>query len=114
MPVYASPRDQPGIIQDWTPEIWNDPEDGKNKTMVTVWFRENVEWISPVTGAVYGHFTAHDYMFSVFLQAGHTKCWVHDGLEDIHHIKYIDDHCVQVFMESESYWLQYAGTYVVN
>jgi len=111
---YALARDQPWVIQDHTAGVWTDPEDGKNKTVVTAWFRENVKWISPVTGAVYGPFTAHDYMFSTWLQAGHTKCWIHDSTEDVHHIKYIDDYCVQVFMESESYWLQYVGIYAVN
>jgi hypothetical protein len=111
---YSLARDQPWVIQDWTTTTWFDPEDGKNKTVVTVWFRENVEWISPVTGAVYGNFTSHDFMFSEFLMAGHTKCWTHDDKEDIHHIKIVDDYCVEVFMESESYWLQYVGDYVVN
>jgi hypothetical protein len=111
---YALARDQPWVIQDWSPDVWVDPEDGKTKTVVTVWFRENVKWISPVTGAVYGTFTAHDFMFSEWLIAGHTKAWTHDKKLPIHHIKIIDDYCVQVFMESESYWLQYVGDYVVN
>ena len=111
---YNLGKDQPWVIQDWTPDVWTDPEDGKNKTVVTVWFRENVKWVSPVTGAVYGNFTAHDFAFSEWFIAAYMQAWTHDNKEIIHHIKIIDDYCLQIYMESESYWLQYVGDYVVN
>jgi ABC-type transport system substrate-binding protein len=116
---YSSTTSQPWIAQDWEVDTWTDPEDNKEKTRVTYWFRKDAYWIKPQTGETDGKFTAKDYEFACyyiyaqypFIPEARMGCPHFDKFKDIHHIDIIDDFHVQVYMNITSMWAYLLPTY---
>jgi ABC-type transport system substrate-binding protein len=108
---YDIGRDQPWIVQDWTPTTWVDPDDGLTKTACIYWLRKDVKWVEPVTGNYIRNFTAHDVEFSnMFLYAFPDSAhWI--NAKDVDHIEIVDNYTYVVYFSSESYWFQYAANY---
>lgn len=118
---YNILNDQPFLAQDWTtapggsssvPGTWVDSDDGKIKSVMRYWFRDDAEWIKPVTGEVLASFVSHwlggGYEFDSWYFDSEPAGWIYTGYRDIKHIecnsvgKYVD-----VYFDVASYWSQY-------
>jgi len=108
---YDIGRDQPYVVQDWTPTTWINPDNGKNQTACIYWLRKDVKWAAPVTGNYIRSFTAHDVEFSNMFQYFFSDDWNWADSRDIDHITIIDQYTFEVFFSTVSYWLQYAPLY---
>jgi ABC-type transport system substrate-binding protein len=107
---YNITVDQPWAAQDWHVATWNDTENissGETKTKITYWLRQDIFWVKPVTGLVDYQLTAHDVEFSIWFAHAFRDCWPWDVVMDIHHTRIIDDFCIEVYMDSLSYWAYY-------
>jgi hypothetical protein len=105
--VVQNPYDpytlMPWLAQDWTVDIWVDPETGENKTKVTYWFRNDAEWIQPVTGIALEPLTTAGYEFN---------CWYYYQAPDavghetynIHHIRPLSSHQVEIYYDTFAEW----------
>lgn len=104
---YDLSVDQPWVAQDWYVDTWIDPQDGKNKTRVTYWLRENVSWVEPVTGNLDGQLTAHDVEFSIWYNYAYNDAWHWNDVMDVHHTRIINNSCIEVYLDILSYWAVY-------
>lgn len=108
---YDIGRDQPYVVQDWTPTTWINPDNGLNETACIYWLRKDVKWAAAVTGSYIRSFTAHDVEFSNMFQYFFSDGWNWADSRDIDHITIIDQYTFEVFFSTVSYWLQYAPLY---
>jgi hypothetical protein len=108
---YDLGRDQPWIVQDWTPGTWVDPDDGETKTECTFWLRKDVSWTKQVTGDYIRPFTAHDVEFSNMFSYAFPDGTHWNNAKDIDHIQIVDNYTFVVYFSSLSYWFQYAANY---
>jgi hypothetical protein len=108
---YDLGRDQPWVVQDWTPTTWVDPDDASTKTACIFWLRKDVSWAAPETGNYLRPFTAHDIEFGNMFYYFWSDGWNWDNVADVDHIQIIDDYTVEIYFSSVSYWFQYAATY---
>jgi len=104
---YDLSVDQPWVAQDWYVDTWLDPQDGKNKTRVTYWLRDNVYWVEPVTGNMLSQLTAHDVEFSIWYNYAYNDSWHWNDVMDVHHTRIIDNSCIEVYFDVLSYWAVY-------
>jgi len=107
---YDLSVDQPWIAQDWEVITWYDPQDGKNKTKVTYWIREDVFWHAPVTGEEARQFTAHDVEFTIWYIYAFDDCWQWSGFWHVDHTNVVDDFTIEVYFDTKASWLQYSPT----
>lgn len=108
---YDLGRDQPWVVQDWTPTTWVDPDDSATKTACIFWLRKDVKWAAPVTGNYIRPFTAHDVEFSNMFYYFFSDGWNWDNVADVDHIEILDDYSFKIYFSSTSYWFQYAANY---
>jgi len=118
---YNVLNDQPWLARDWTtapggpstvPGTWVDPDDGKIKSYMRYWFRDDVEWIKPLTGEVLADFVPQwlggGYEFHCWYFDSESAGWLYTSYRDIKHIvpniagKYAD-----VYFDVSSHWSQY-------
>jgi len=118
---YNILNDQPFLAKDWTtapggpsavPGTWVDLDDGKTKSLMRYWFRDDSEWIKPVTGEVLVDFVTQwlggGYEFNSWYYDTEPAGWIYSNFRDIKHIvpnragKYVD-----VYFDATSYWSQY-------
>ena len=97
---YNLALDQPWIAQDWYETTWFDPQDGKNKTKVTYYIRQDVWWHAPETGEAIQQFTAHDVAFSIWYIYPHTTLWNWYMARYVHHTNVVDDFTIEVYFDS--------------
>jgi ABC-type transport system substrate-binding protein len=107
---YDLSVDQPWIAQDWEASTWYDPQDGENKTKVTYWIRKDVFWHAPVTGEEVRQFTAHDVEFTIWYTYAFDDCWQWSSYKHVHHTNIINDFTIEVYFDTQSFWLQYYPT----
>ena len=107
---YNITIDQPWLFQYWRVGWWIDPETGENKTKITYWLRKDSYWIEPVTGAIGPQFKTSDYEFTIWYIYQTTDSWHYNSFMDIHHVRVIDDFCVEVYMDLKSCWALYMPT----
>jgi len=118
---YNILSDQPWLARDWTtapggpsvvPGTWIDPDDGRTKSVMRYWFREDAEWIKPKTGEILADFATQwlggGYEFNSWYFDTEPAGWIYANYRDIKHIvpnsagKYAD-----VYFDVLSYWSQY-------
>jgi hypothetical protein len=118
---YDILSDQSWLVRDWTtaqggssgiPETWVDPDDGKTKSVMRYWFRDDAEWIKPKTGEILADFATQwlkgGYEFNCWYFDTEPMGWVYANYRDIKHIvpdlagKYAD-----VYFDLLSGWSQY-------
>jgi hypothetical protein len=63
---YNLAKDQPWQTRDWKVDEWYDPEDGLNKTRLTIWLNPNIVWIEPGTGSVIAPLSGEDIELSMW------------------------------------------------
>lgn len=108
---YDLGRDQPWIVEDWTPTTWVDPDTSTTKTACIFWLRKDVKWAAPVTGNYIRPFTTHDVEFSNMFYYFFSDGWNWDNVADVDHIEILDDYTYKICFSSVSYWFQYAANY---
>jgi len=101
---YDVYTDQPWMIKDWAVSTW----DGGTKTKQTLWFNENVTYVSPVTGDHFSNLTAEDFFFSVWLynafdDGGRTA----PKTSNIDHVVILNEHCAEIYYSDLNYWFKY-------
>jgi len=101
---YDLSVDQPWVAQDWYIDTWVDPQDGKTKTRVTYWLRDNVSWVEPVTGNMGTQLTAHDVEFSIWYNYAHNDAWHYNDVADVHHTRIVDNLSIEVYFDVLTYW----------
>jgi hypothetical protein len=101
---YDVYTDEPWIIKGWQVSTW----DGGTKTKQTLWFNENVTFVSPVTGDSFSNLTAEDFFFSVWMyNAFDDGDRISLATENIDHVVILDDHRVEIFYSDLNYWFKY-------
>ncbi len=106
---YNLAEDSPWVAQDWEVSTWYDPQDAEIKTKVTYWMRKDVFWRAPVTGELVRQFTAHDVEFTIWYIYA-FECWAWHNFKNVHHTKVVDDFTIEVYFDTNSFWLQYNPT----
>ena len=105
---YSLEIDQPWVAQDWELGTWFDPREGINKTKVTFWLRKNVGCAEPQTGNLVDNFTADDFEFSTWYTYAFNDSWSWYNVEDVNHIKILNDYQFEVYFDADNLWQIYA------
>jgi len=112
---YDLSIDQPGIAKDWRISDWVDPTDGKTKTVIRYYMRDDVGIAAPQTGEFVRYFNASDYEWTVYYELAFPDSWQYSGFEDVRYVKIVDEHTVDVYFNDKSMWFVYAPTaYFLN
>jgi hypothetical protein len=113
---YDLAIDQPGAAQDWEVGTWIDPAPGPDepaeKTKLTYYLKKNVGIVSP-TGTFVRNLNAHDVAFSAWYTYSFDDCWNWPSFQDVHHSKVVDDHTIEFYFDSASYWFYTAPQYPI-
>ena len=112
--TYFQPHDptvsQPWLADTWEMSTWYDMETGENKSKFTFHLKNDSYWIKPVTGESIGQLVAEDYEFSIWYlyQTPNSQYqWYYD---DVHHVKTVDNHTIEIYMDAFSIWsFKYMG-----
>jgi len=119
-PAYDILTDQAWLMQDRELTTWVDPDDGKTKSKVIFWFRDDIEWIKPVTGEVLANFNTQwlegagigrsGYEFNCWYFDSEPAGWIFTSYRDIKLIRtYPSERKAEVYFDALSYWTQYSG-----
>jgi len=113
---YELMIDQPWVVKDMEISTWVDPQDSKEKTIVTYYLRKDVAIVELSCGCPAGLFNASDFEFTIWYNYAFDDSWQWHNFMDVKYTRILDVNDdgwkeLQVFFDEKSYWFYSSPTY---